>query len=77
MLSFEEKRILSYLKKYRTATVDHSLVRWNHWAVSNLVWFGYITIYTDAAGRPHTLEITGQGLGKLGETHVRMPAASS
>lgn len=70
MLSHEESRILAFLRKYRTITVDPTRMGWNERVISELEWLGYITLYPGQTGRARVFQITERGLSRVGKTHV-------
>jgi hypothetical protein len=70
MLTPEESRVLTYLRRCATATVEDirrrclpgSSPEWATRILSNLDWSGHVILYHDRNGTPRDVQITLTGL---------------
>lgn len=71
MITAEESRVLSYLRRRLTARAD-DLMRdclpgssrdLLNRVLSNLEWFGHVVVYNDRLGNPSDVQITEKGMG--------------
>ena len=70
MLTYEESKVLSYLRK-RVLSRTQDLARaclpgatpeWVGRVLADLEWLGYIVVFSDPKGRPHAVQPTEEGL---------------
>jgi hypothetical protein len=68
-----ERKILSYLRQHRWATVADvtaaclpgTPAEWVERIISNLDWLGYVTVYPGPGGTAAALQITHKGLAAV------------
>ena len=74
MMTPEETKVLTYLRKRLSATVADVATtcfsgtppEWVSRIIANLDWLGYLTVYYGPGGTPAALQITDKGLAMAG-----------